>query len=273
MIADMSQKLGVPITLLTESQSDTVKALATGKADVAWLSSSVAIDAVADAEGEAFALYFNVNGTSGYKAVVVTKKSSGITMLDVALTPGKYRYAHLAQTSTSGYVLPQFFLFSPRNTTAEKLFKSVIVGSHSTNLDLLWADKVDVIVNNSTDLAVFSARTPGAADALITLWESPLVPNDVLMVRADAPAATKRWLQDFFLTTYGKTDEEKALLKAASGILRFVPANNTLLAPVSDFKFGTERNQINADSKHSAEDKEKRLAELELRIARFKRAL
>ena len=85
LIADMSQKSGVPITLLTESQSDTVKALATGKADVVWLSSSVAIDAVADAQAEAFALYFNVNGTSGYKAILVTKKSSGITTLDVAV--------------------------------------------------------------------------------------------------------------------------------------------------------------------------------------------
>ena len=273
LITDMSKKLGVPIELITESQSDTVKALGTAKADIVWLSSSVAIDAAADAKGQAFALYYNVNGTNGYKAVYVTKKSSGIASLEEALTPGKYRYANLAQTSTSGYVLPQYFLFNPRKTTAEALFKSVTVGSHFSNLDLLWADKVDVIVNNTTDLGVFQARTPGAKEQLITLWESPLVPNDVLMFRSDTPDSTKRWLRDFFLSAYGKTEAEKALLKAASGILNFIAADNKLLAPVSDFKFGTERNQLMADSKLSAEIKAQKLLELDERIARFKQSL
>ena len=273
LVADMGKKMGVPMELLVESQTETVKALGSGKADIVWLSSSVAIDAAADSKGEAFALYFNVNGTNGYKSVVVTKKSSGIATLDEALTPGKYRYANLAQTSTSGYVLPQHFLFNPRKTTAEALFKTVTVGSHFSNLDLLWADKVDVIVNNTTDLGVFQGRTPGAKEQLVTLWESPLVPNDVLMFRSDTAASTKKMIKDFILSSYGKTEEEKALMKAASGILNFISADNKLLEPVSGFKFGTARNQIAADSKLGPEDKARKLADLEQRIERFKKSL
>ena len=164
LVGDLGKQLGVPIELLTLGQAETVAALANGQADVVWLSSSMAVDAVVDAKAKAFALYFNVNGTNGYKAVIATRADSGIKTLDDALTPGKYRYAAGAKTSTSGYVLPQHFLFTPRKTTAEAVFKSVQVGGHFPNLDALWEKQVDVIINNTTDLEVFKARTPGAAN-------------------------------------------------------------------------------------------------------------
>lgn len=272
LITDLSVKAGAPIQLLTGSQTETVQALAAGKVDVAWLSSSVAIDAVVDANAQAIALYHNVNGTNGYKAVIVVRSDSGIRTLDEALTPGKYRYAAGARTSTSGYVLPQHFLFGPRKTTAEGLFKSVLYGGHFQNLEALWAKQVDVIVNNTTDLGVFQERTPGAKEGLQVLWESPLVPNDVLMVRADMPAAIRKQLANLFLG-YGRTPQEKELFRRASGISHFVPADNRLLEPVSGFKFATERAQIEQDVQATPAQKAQRLATLQERAARFGRSV
>lgn len=272
LVEDLGKVIGVPIQLMAASQSDTVAALATGSADVVWLSSSAAVDAAIDAKAKAFALYYNVNGTNGYKAVIATLADSGIKTLDEALTPGKYRYAAGAATSTSGYVLPQHFLFAPRKTTAEALFKSVQTGGHVPNLDALWAKQVDVIVNNSTDLAVFQARTPGAAAKIVTLWESPLVPNDVLMTRADMPAHTQKILADLFLG-YGKTPEQKELFRQASGIAYFVPADNSLLEPVSGFKFATERTQIERNAALNAEQKIEAVRRLDLRVEQFKQSL
>ncbi|MCX5733742.1 MAG: phosphate/phosphite/phosphonate ABC transporter substrate-binding protein [candidate division NC10 bacterium] len=273
LAADMGKKLGIETDVYAASQTDTVDALKSGKADVVWLSSSAAIDAVTDANAEAFALYYNVNGTNGYKGVVITRADSGIKTLDEALTPGKYIYASGAKTSTSGYVLPQYFLFNKRNTSPEQLFKSVIYGGHFPNLDALWAKKVDVAVNNTTDLAAFQARTPEAKNGIVVLWESPLVPNDVLMVRKDAPEATKRLLRDFFLS-YGKNSEaEKEYLKKASGIAYFVPTSIKLLEPVSEFKFATERSGIEQNAKLSAEEKTAQMKALDARVAIFKKAL
>ena len=240
LVADLGRKLGVPMELATASQADTVQALASGKVDIVWLSSSAAIDAVVDANARTVALYTNVNGTQGYKAVIVTRADSGIKTLEEALAPGKYRYAAGAKTSTSGYVLPQHFLFSPRGTTAEERFKSVVYGGHFANLDALWAKQVDVSINNTTDVATFQSRTAGADKGLVTLWESPLVPNDVLMVRADMPAATRQKLVNLFLG-YGKTPQERELFRKASGISHFTPAENAILVPVSEFKFATEK--------------------------------
>jgi phosphonate transport system substrate-binding protein len=272
LVADLSKQLGVPVELMTVGQAETVAALASGKADLVWLSSSMAVDAVVDAKAKAFALYFNVNGTNGYKAVVATRAHSGIKTLDEALTPGKYRYATGAKTSTSGYVLPQHFLFSPRKTTAEALFKSVQVGGHFPNLDALWAKQVDVIITNSTDLAVFQARTPGAVTGIVTLWESPLVPNDVLMTRSDMPPATQKMLTDLFLN-YGKAPEQKELFKKASGISHLVQANNLLLEPVSGFKFATERAQFEGNTSLNAEQKAAAISRLNQRAEQFAQSL
>jgi phosphonate transport system substrate-binding protein len=273
LVQDIGKKYGMATELVTASQADTVNALRDGKVDVVWLSSSAAIDAVIDANAEAFALYYNVNGTNGYKGLVVTRADSGIASLDQALAPGKYRYASGAKTSTSGYVLPQHFLFNQRNTTPEKLFKNVIYGGHFPNLDALWAKQVDVAVNNSTDLAVFQSRTVGAKDGIRVLWESPLVPNDVLMVRKDAPESVKATLKDIF-SNYGKTaSEERELLKRASGIERFAPTTNRLLEPVSEFKFATERAAVQTNPALSAGDKSAQLARMDQRAGVFKAAL
>jgi phosphonate transport system substrate-binding protein len=272
LVTGIGQKHGITTELLTASQTDTVKALREGKVDIVWLSSNVAIDAVVDAGAQAFALYYNVNGTNGYKGLLITRADSGITTLDQALTPGKYSYASGAKTSTSGYVLPQHFLFNARSTTPEKLFKSVVTGGHFPNLDMLWAKNVDVAVNNSTDLAVFQARTPGAKEGIRVLWESPLVPNDVLMVRKDAPESVKALAKEIFLN-YGKNSEaERDQLKKASGIAYFVPATNQLLAPVSEFKFATERAGVQA-SAASADDKTQQLARIDQRAATFNAGL
>ncbi len=273
LVQDIGKKHSLATELVTASQLDTVHALRDGRVDVVWLSSSAAIDAVIDAGAEAFALYTNVNGTNGYKGLVVTRADSGIQSLEQALTSGKYRYASGAKTSTSGYVLPQHFLFNQRSTTPEKLFKSVIYGGHFPNLDALWAKQVDVAVNNSTDLAVFQSRTQGAKEGIRVLWESPLVPNDVLMVRRDAPASVKAALQNIFFN-YGKAAaNERELLKRASGIERFVPTNNRLLEPVSEFKFANERVGVQANAALSGADQAAQLARIDQRAGIFRAAI
>lgn len=272
LVADLGRRLGVPAEVVAASQAETVQALAVGRIDVAWLSSSAAIDAAVDADARAFALYQNVNGTQGYKAVLVTRVDTGIRSLEEALVPARWRYAAGAKTSTSGYVLPQHFLFGPRGTTAERLFRSVSYGGHFQNLDALWAGQADVIVNNTTDLAVFQARTAGAREQLRTLWESPLVPNDVLMVRAAMPPAQRQRLAELFLA-YGRSEAEKELLRKASGISHFVAADNRLLEPVAAFKFGTERAAIEQDAGLAPAERAQRLAALEGRRQRWQRTL
>jgi phosphonate transport system substrate-binding protein len=273
LVQDLGEKNGIATELVTASQAEIVAALRDGKIDVAWLSSSTAIDAVVDANAQAFALYFNVNGTNGYKGVIITRADSGISTLDQAFTPGRYSYAGGAKTSTSGYVLPQALLFSKRNTTPEQLFKSVTIGGHFPNLEALWGKKVDVAVNNSTDLAVFQERNPEAKAGIRVLWESPLVPNDVLMTRASTPAAHKAKMQAIFLD-YAKTDAaEKELFRKASGIRNFVPADNKLLDPVTEFKFGAERAAIEGNAALSAAEKAAQLARVDQRIKTFKQSL
>jgi phosphonate transport system substrate-binding protein len=270
LVADMGRKLGVPSQLVVASQAEVVQALADGVVDVAWLSSSAAIDAITQSQGEVFALYVNRSGSRGYNAVLVVRADSPITSVDGALAVGQHRYAGGAKTSPSGHVLPQHFLFTPRGTSAEQVFKSVRVGSHFDNLAALWSREVDVAINNSTDLVVFETlRQPAAQGQLRVLWRSPLVPNDVLVMRRDAPAATRAALRLFFLSTYGQTAAEQALYQQASGIAQFVPASNRLLADVAGFKFATERDALRNDLRLGATTRAEALARVAQRQRLF----
>lgn len=269
----IGKKHGIQTDVIAAGQTETVTALRDGKVDVVWLSSSTAIDAVIDAQAQTFALYYNINGTNGYKGVLITRADSGITTLDQALTQGKYSYAAGAKTSTSGYVLPQALVFAPRETTPEQLFKKVTYAGHFTNLDALWAKQVDVAVNNTTDLAVFQTRIPEAKSGIRVLWESPLVPNDVLMVKRSMSSAHLKAIQEIFIS-FAKTDPtEKELFKKASGIAHFVPADNGLLAPVTGFKFGAERAAIKNNDTLTAVEKLAALAKLDERLAIFNASL
>ena len=271
LVEDMSKKWNRPIRLQTASQSEVVKGLKEGTIDVAWLSSSAAVDAVAQAQAEVFARYTNVNGSDGYQAILLTRKDTGIHTVEAALTPGKYRYGSGPKTSTSGYVLPQYFLFSPRQTTPEATFKSVSYGGHFDNLEALWAKKLDVIINNSTDTAVFERRTPGSAENLVVLWSSITVPNDVLMARKGLGTEQIQQMKVFVTEKYGQTEDEQKYYQQASGILRFTPADNRLLIPVSELKFGTDREAIEQNAQLSSSEKAIQRERLEADRAQFKR--
>jgi phosphonate transport system substrate-binding protein len=273
LVQDLGRVLAVPSEVLAAPQAEVVKALQERRIDVAWLSSSVAIDAVVDSQAEVFAVYRHLNGSEGYRSVLVVRRDSGMATLEEALAPGKYRYASGPATSTSGYLLPQHFLFGPRGTTAEAAFKTVQYGGHFPNLDALWSGAVDVAINNSTDLAAFRARQPASASGLAVLWESPMVPNDVLLVRPGLSAAAKRHIREAVLAYGLDSQQQRDLLRQASSIAAFVSADARLLAPVASFKFATERAVVVKDARLTPAEQSARLLDVARREDAFNRAV
>lgn len=127
------------------------------------------------------------------------------------------------------------------------------------------------MINNSTDLADFKARTPGAEAGVILLWKPPLVSNDALMTHVDMPAATQKMLSYLFLS-YDKTHQQKELFRKASGITNIIPADNKLLETVSVFKFATDYSQIESNSNQSTEQKLAVIACANCRDEQFKKS-
>ena len=64
LVDDLAKQFGIPINPKTLGQAETFAALTNGTADIVWLSSSMAVGTVADANAKPFALYFNVKGTN-----------------------------------------------------------------------------------------------------------------------------------------------------------------------------------------------------------------
>jgi len=273
LVQDLGRAAQAPSEVITGAQADVVKALRDQRVDVAWLSSSAAIDAVADSGAEVFAVYRHLNGTEGYRAVLLARADSGIQTLEQALQPGKYRYASGSKTSTSGYLLPQHYVYGPRGTTAEALFSSVIYGGHPANLEAIWNKKVDLAINNTTDVQAFAKREPAAEKGLTVLWESPIVPNDVLLFRSGLPAQDKQRFKSLFLSYGQNAPAQQELLARAASISAFVPANVQLLEPVAAFKFATERAAVSSDTKLGEPQRAAKLAELASQEAAFKKVV
>src|SRR5437868_13133158 len=63
LVRDRARSLGVPGEVHAAPQAEIVKALGDGRIDVAWLSSSAAIDAVAQSRAEVFAVYRHLSGS------------------------------------------------------------------------------------------------------------------------------------------------------------------------------------------------------------------
>ncbi len=80
-------------------------------------------------------------------------------------------------------------------------------------------------------------------------------------------------MQAIFLN-YAKTDAaEKELFKKASGIRNFIAADNKLLDPVTEFKFGAERAAVEGNAALSAADKAAQLERIAQRLQIFKKSL
>jgi phosphonate transport system substrate-binding protein len=97
------------------------------------------------------------------------------------------------------------------------------------------------------------------------LWKSPLIPSDPFVYRKDLPADVKAKLRDFMLS-YGKTPEEKAVLKNIYNYGGFVASDDSQLLPIRQLELFKQRVKV-AGSEMSDIDKKTKLAELDAQIA------
>ena len=104
------------------------------------------------------------------------------------------------------------------------------------------------------------------------LWESALIPKDPLLWRRDLPLSVRTRLADFIFG-FGKTPEEKRMLKRMFDLAGFQRSANHQLKFVLDIEDFRQRSQVLLDSAMSDAEKTERLADLGERYVRLSRAL
>jgi len=139
---------------------------------------------------EGLAVQLRPDGSSGYYAVLVTKKSSGIKTMDQAT--GK-KLAFAANDSVSGFKVQSFSLYRERNQAISKLFpQPVFAGTHFKVVEGLWKGTFEVGATNTKDLENSCKILGVKPDRFNIIWKSGLIPESVFVARKDLPPELKK---------------------------------------------------------------------------------
>jgi phosphonate transport system substrate-binding protein len=266
---DMAKQTGFKVSaFFAPDYAGVIEAMRFNKVHVAWYGNKSAIEAVDRANGEVFAQMVNADGSEGYYSHLIAHKDSPIKSLDDMLKDGKsYSFGNGDPNSTSGFVVPSFYVFAKNKIDPRTHFKIVRSANHETNALAVANKQVDVATNNSENLEKIEQRFPEKRKDIRIIWTSPLIALDPLVMRKDLPEATKAKIKNF-LFTYGKTDpREKEILMKISKLSAFKPSTNAQLLPIRQLDLFGKRNKIESDTMLSESDKATKLAELDKQLA------
>ena len=269
---DMEKKTGLTVkSFYASDYAGVIEAMRFNKVQVAWYGNKAAMEAVDRANGEIFAQLMYADGTYGYHALLITHKDSPYKSLDDVFANGKnINFGIGDPNSTSGFLVPTYYVFSQRKVDPREVFKTVRNGSHGANIQAVLAKQLDVATNNTEDYGRLEATKPDQASQIRVIWKSPLIPSDPFVWRKDLDSASKEKIRNFVLN-YAKTDPaEKLILKNIYNYGGFRASTNAQLNPIRQRELFKDRRKIESDSAMSVAEKTVKLAEIDKALAAIK---
>jgi phosphonate transport system substrate-binding protein len=268
VLDDMAKKTGLRVTAFFASDyAGMIEAMRFNKVDVAWYGNKAAMEAVDRARGEVFAKMVNADGNEGYYSHLIVHKDSPLKSLDDVLKNGRaLSFGNGDPNSTSGFLVPGYYVFSQNGIDAKTFFKLTRSANHESNALAVANRQLDLATNNSESLEKLHERQPERFADLRVIWTSPLIPADPLVMRRDLPEATKAKLREFFYA-YGVNPQEKANLLKLNKLSAFKPSSNAQLIPIRQLELFKLRNKFDADASLSATEKQARLADVDRQLA------
>jgi len=270
LLADMSKSIGVPVkTHFGSNYTVLVEAMRGNQTQVAWFSAKPALEAIDRAEGEVIARTVDLEGLDSYRATLIVRADSGITLDQVMACGQKFDFGIGDAQSTSGTLAPLAFLFNPRNIDPAQCFRTVRSANHQANALGVGTGLLDVATSNSVNTIFLTRQNPQMAAQLKDIWESPPIPESGIVVRGDLDPVIKEKIRSFFLT-YGQgegaeADRQRQVL-AGLNYSQFRAADDSYLNPVremvADQKLMAARKEGNAQDIAAAERELQRLRTL-----------
>lgn len=270
---DMEKKTGLKVrSFYAPDYAGVIEAMRFNKVQVAWYGNKAAMEAVDRSNGEIFAQLMYADGTFGYHGLLITHKDSPYnTVEDVFRNSKNINFGIGDPNSTSGFLVPTFYLFAQNKVDHRTAFKTVRNASHGANIQAILAKQLDVATNNTEDMGKLEATRPDLASQIRILWRSPLIPSDPLVWRKDLDPAVRERIRSFILG-YAKTDEaEREILKNIYNYAGFRASNNDQLIPIRELELARDRARLVNDEKMGAAEKTKALAEIDARLAALRR--
>ncbi len=268
LFRDMEKQTGLTIkAFYAPDYAGVVEAMRFNKVQVAWYGNKAAIDAVDRSGGEVFAQVKKADGSLGYNSLLITQKDSPYNNLNDVLKNSKsINFGMGDPGSTSGFLVPSYYVFAQNKVDPRTAFKTIRNASHGANIQAVLAKQLDVATNNTEETDKLELTKPEVLKELKIIWKSPLIPNDPLVWRKDLDSGVKAKLKGFLLA-YGKSDADKAVLKNIYNYSGFKESNNDQLVPIRQLELFKDRRKVENDEQYSAEEKAQRIADIDKKLA------
>ena len=270
VIDEMSKRLGVKVTaFFAPDYAGVIEGMRFNKVQFAWMGNKSAMEAVDRANAEIFAQTVNIDGTLGYYSYVSVHKDSPYkTIEDVLKNAKALNFGIGDPNSTSGFLVPSYYIFAKNNVDPKTAFKTVRGANHETNILAVANKQVDAAVHSSDVLERVKTRLPDTASQLRQIWQSPLIAADPLVWRKDMPQDMKNKIKEFFLS-YGQTGpnaaQEKVLL-AKLQLGGFKDSTNAQLKPIRQLELFKEKTKLEADANIAPDEKKAKLDDINRKL-------
>jgi len=249
-----------------------VQGMRFGKVDLAWYGNKSAMEAVDRASGEVFAQTISSDGQPGYWSLLIVNKNSPLQNLDdMFASAGQLVFGNGDPNSTSGYLVPGYYVFARNQVNPAKAFKRMLNSSHEVNALAVANGQIDVATCNTEALERLRVTHPAKAEQIRILWKSPLIPSDPLVWRKDLPETQKKRLKEFFFG-YGADAPQQKIL-ADLQWAGFRPSDNDQLLPIRQLELFKRRSEIAANASINGKEKAAELAAIDEALGNLEKQL
>ncbi|MFT5421771.1 MAG: phosphonate transport system substrate-binding protein [Candidatus Endobugula sp.] len=268
---DMSNKMGIKVKpFFASDYAGIIQAMRFDKVDVSWFGNKSAMEAVDRSGGEIFAQTVDNEGNPGYWSLLLTHKDSPLNSVeDIVKNAKDLTFGNGDPNSTSGFLVPSYYVFAKNGMDAKKAFKRVTNANHEANALSVAHKKVDFATNNTENLRRIEEKFPEKYAQIKIIWKSPLIPSDPIVWRKNMPESTKSKIYQFF-TEYGTTGDKQELANLDKLQWKpFRPSSDDQLLPVRQLVLFKDRLKLVNSGKSTPEN----LAEIDDKLAVLNRRM
>ncbi|EOZ4895501.1 phosphonate ABC transporter substrate-binding protein [Pseudomonas aeruginosa] len=272
-LKDMSQQTGYQVkAFFAPDYAGIIQGMRFDKVDIAWYGNKAAMEAVDRAHGEIFAQTVAASGAPGYWSLLIANKDSKIDSVEDMLANAKsLTFGNGDPNSTSGYLVPGYYVFAKNNVDPVKAFKRTLNSSHEVNALAVANKQVDVATFDTEGMERLELTQPEKARQLKVIWKSPLIPGDPLVWRNNLSDEQKNKLRDFFFK-YGANAEQKKVL-ADLQWSKFQPSDDDQLLPIRQLELFKQRTDVANNANLGAEEKAAKLKALDEELAKLEKRM
>ena len=268
-LSDMEKSVGVKIhPFFATDYAGIIEGMRFNKVQVGYFGNKSAMEAVDRSEGEIFAKLIRVDGSEGYNSLLITHKDSPYKSVDDVIKHSKdINFGIGDPNSTSGFLVPSYYVFAKNNLNPKTAFKTIRGANHISNFMAAANKQVYVATFNTEEYEKMEQTQPALVKSIRVIWTSPLIPADPFVWRKDLSADLKTKIKSFMLS-YGKganaAEQKEKILRIPAG--GFAASTDDQLIPIRQLALYSAMIKLENDVNMDAAEKSKKINDIKMKL-------